>query len=230
MLDLEHRVNSGRIARGSVEHAVGIGSSRLLGLIFDSPPFVNLSVLTGFSDRETFTLRHNDLDLQNVLVDEEGNVTGILDWDGCIAVPRCIGSVAVPRFLCTDWLPRIDLERSPHMAWKLKEYRNEYATALENCGCTDAPLYTRKSAMYQAAIATITYDYEVERLLSRVLSEISEVRGVNLDSLAEILGHKWMEMEGFLADLMGRLFGPDEPMSSGNAKAEDGATQYDCHS
>jgi hypothetical protein len=40
---------------------------------------------------ETFVLRHPDLDLQNILVDDDGNVTGNIDWDNCLAVPQCIG-------------------------------------------------------------------------------------------------------------------------------------------
>jgi aminoglycoside phosphotransferase (APT) family kinase protein len=46
---------------------------------------------------ETFTIHHNDLDLQNILVDDDGNVTGIIDWDAAFIAPRCMA--AGPLFL-----------------------------------------------------------------------------------------------------------------------------------
>jgi len=57
---------------------------------------------------DSFVLQHDDLDLQNILTDSEGNITGILDWDGSLAMPRCIGHAAVPKFLRRDWFPNSD--------------------------------------------------------------------------------------------------------------------------
>jgi hypothetical protein len=121
-----------------------------------------------YSKKETFTLRHNDLDLQNNLVDDEGNITGIIDWDGCLTLPRCIGSAAVPKFLRADWFPHRNLDRSPHMTWKLRAYRTQYASYLKDCGCQDAE-YTEKSALYQAAIHAITSSMDFDELIIKVL-------------------------------------------------------------
>ena len=86
------------------------GNRRVLGIVFSS--LVNRA-----GALETFTIHHDDLDLQNVLVDQEGNETGIIDWDKSYAAPRCIGAAAVPVFLRNAWFPRYthDLRIGPHM-------------------------------------------------------------------------------------------------------------------
>lgn len=48
------------------------GIRKIFDIIFSQPVFNSL-------EPETFTLHHNDLDFQNILVDEQGIVTGIID-------------------------------------------------------------------------------------------------------------------------------------------------------
>ena len=52
-----------------------------------------------------FVLTHPDLDIQNVLVSEEGTLRGLIDWDGVAAVPKCIGNERYPSWLIRDWDP-----------------------------------------------------------------------------------------------------------------------------
>ncbi|KAK7419039.1 hypothetical protein QQX98_003541 [Neonectria punicea] len=52
-----------------------------------------------------FVLTHPDFDIQNVLVSEDGQVQGIIDWDGVAAVPRAIGNESYPSWLTRDWDP-----------------------------------------------------------------------------------------------------------------------------
>ncbi|KAF2096912.1 kinase-like protein [Rhizodiscina lignyota] len=54
-----------------------------------------------------FVLTHPDLNLQNVLVNEEGDLVGLIDWDGVRAVPRCLGNEAYPKWLLKDWNPLV---------------------------------------------------------------------------------------------------------------------------
>ena len=54
-----------------------------------------------------FVLRHPDLNMQNIMVSEDGTVVGIIDWDGVAAVPRVLGNECYPMFLTRDWNPRI---------------------------------------------------------------------------------------------------------------------------
>jgi hypothetical protein len=76
-----------------------------------------------------FVSQHRDLALQKILVDESGNVTGILDWYGSIAFPRSVGPASVPAFLRRDWLPDF-LERPPYLCWWAPHYREIYAAAM----------------------------------------------------------------------------------------------------
>ena len=52
-----------------------------------------------------FVLTHPDLDLQNILVADDGTITGLIDWDGVAAVPREIGCAQYPLWLMRDWVP-----------------------------------------------------------------------------------------------------------------------------
>lgn len=54
---------------------------------------------------QVFVLSHPDLDIQNVIVTEEGELCGLIDWDGIAAVPRCIGNERYPSWLTRDWDP-----------------------------------------------------------------------------------------------------------------------------
>jgi hypothetical protein len=78
------------------------GMHKIIDIIFSCPPFSSKS---STEEKGTFVIRHPELDLQTVLTDDEGNVTGIIDWNGAVTAPRCIGFSALPHFLVHDWLP-----------------------------------------------------------------------------------------------------------------------------
>ncbi|KPM45198.1 hypothetical protein AK830_g1369 [Neonectria ditissima] len=50
-----------------------------------------------------FVLAHPDFDIQNILVAEDGQLQGIIDWDGVVARPRSTGNEAYPSWLTRDW-------------------------------------------------------------------------------------------------------------------------------
>ena len=122
------------------------GVRKILDIVFAHPVFNS-------QQDETFVLQHEDLDLQNILTDAEGNVTGIIDWDGYLAMPRCVGHAAVPNFLRRDWFPGT-VTRRPHMSFQTEYYREVYAAAMVKAGNPDA-IYTLKSPIYQAAFAAL---------------------------------------------------------------------------
>ncbi|KAL4878348.1 kinase-like domain-containing protein [Aspergillus karnatakaensis] len=62
------------------------------------------------ADGRGFVLAHPDLDLQNVIVSREGEVRGIIDWDGVGAVPRSCGCEAYPEWLMGDWRVELPFE------------------------------------------------------------------------------------------------------------------------
>jgi aminoglycoside phosphotransferase (APT) family kinase protein len=144
-------------------------------------PFFALSQLPPFTmnsgQKETFTIHHNNLDLQNIFVDAEGDITGIIDWDGSFAAPRCIDTGAAPFFLQKDWMPHYlnNLETSPYIAWKTHYYREIYAAALVEAGNPDAK-YATNSPIYQAALNTIYQVGDFYDFLDKLCAEIPHFR------------------------------------------------------
>ena len=52
---------------------------------------------------ESFVLLHPDFDIQNFIVSEEGDLQGIIDWDGFTVAPRSLGNERYPGWLSRDW-------------------------------------------------------------------------------------------------------------------------------
>ncbi|KAF2032962.1 hypothetical protein EK21DRAFT_86693 [Setomelanomma holmii] len=122
------------------------GIHKFLNLVLALPVFQS-------EPNDFYVLQHDDLDLQNILTDENGNITGLIDWDGSLAVPHCIGPAAVPVFLRRDWYPRYS-NRRLDITLSLAHYRKIYATAMVEAG-NPVAMYTTKSMIYQAAFAAI---------------------------------------------------------------------------
>lgn len=77
-----------------------------------------------------FVLCPPDFDSQNVLVDDKGNVTGIIDWDLCRTMPPHLGYASYPVWITRDWDPLMygwpseqEYEDSPET---LQRYRAHY--------------------------------------------------------------------------------------------------------
>ncbi|OTA67160.1 hypothetical protein K449DRAFT_309236, partial [Hypoxylon sp. EC38] len=77
-----------------------------------------------------FTLCPPDFDAQNILVDEQGNITGWLDWEHTHTVPRPVGYAKYPSWIMSDWdtlmggWPGIP-EDPPEVLELYREYYNE---------------------------------------------------------------------------------------------------------
>jgi aminoglycoside phosphotransferase (APT) family kinase protein len=129
------------------------GALKCFSILFDHSVFKP-------TQPETFAIHHTDLDLQNIFVDDDGNVTGIIDWDNAFAAPRCIGTASAPLSLQKDWLPDYlnNLDTGLYMGWKTHSYRGIYAAALLEAGNHDA-IYTTNSAIYRAAF-TAAWDLQ----------------------------------------------------------------------
>lgn len=52
-----------------------------------------------------FVLSRPDLNIQNIIVSDDGKLQGIIDWDGVVAVPRTCGNESYPLWLIRDWFP-----------------------------------------------------------------------------------------------------------------------------
>ena len=95
------------------------------------------------TEEKPFVLAHPDLDNQNILVNNDGSLAGIIDWDWIAAVPHCIGCQSLPKFLTQDYNPAtyaydVEIGRpfEGHFAdspAKLASYRAIYAQFMESC-------------------------------------------------------------------------------------------------
>lgn len=164
------------------------------------------------NEPEQFILWHDDLDLQNIIVDHRGNVLGIVDWDGCMAVPACLGHTSLPTFLRRDWLEDHTMATWPYMTWSYNRYREIYTEAMKiACGSDDRDAqYTQKSAIYQGVLAAL-HDAECcKEVLGKMLIELDNFRRVDLGNFCVRLGNGWEKAEKILAEKFEELLGPGE--------------------
>ena len=52
---------------------------------------------------DLFVLAHPDFDIRNFGVSEDGELQGIIDWDGVAVIPRSLGNEKYPGWLTRDW-------------------------------------------------------------------------------------------------------------------------------
>lgn len=104
---------------------------------------------------EQFVLAIPDFDAQNVMVDDEGDVTGIIDWDLVQTAPPYAGYTSYPSFITRDWNPLMygwpklaDSENSPE---ELERYRAYYNQQMGSAlGWAGDWMYTEKSHIAEA--------------------------------------------------------------------------------
>ncbi|UNI22120.1 hypothetical protein JDV02_008040 [Purpureocillium takamizusanense] len=113
------------------------------------------SVLPCLVSRNGFVLCPPDFDSQNVMVDEQGNVTGLIDWDLTQTMPRFLGYARYPSWITRDWDPlmygwpkMVNSEDSPEA---LERYRAYYKKELGRALCWQGDWeFTEKSHVAEA--------------------------------------------------------------------------------
>ena len=141
------------------------------------------------STKETFVISLPDFDSQNIMIDEQGNLTGIIDWDHVQTVPRFLGYASFPGWITRDWDPLMyvyyhlpDRENSPE---ELKRYRRRYKAKMHEMlrGGGDAR-YTGKSHIFENVGIAMMNDGPrsniVEKILERVFPVTEDYRTFNL--------------------------------------------------
>ncbi|KAF2662522.1 hypothetical protein K491DRAFT_673040 [Lophiostoma macrostomum CBS 122681] len=167
------------------------GIMEVLKLAFGSSP-ISSSKEKASDIQESFVLTHNDLDLQNIYVDDNFNIVGIIDWDLTVTAPRCVGFSSFPVFLREDWDPDYDLETAKHMPWSLAEYRMLYTGYMKQAtsgpdGLGDGK-YTSRSHMYYAAYSVGMYSAATQYFVERICKELPLLRSLDHDTFLENFG------------------------------------------
>ena len=144
------------------------------------------------TDHETFVLCPPDYDSQNFLIDNEGNLTGILDWDMVQTVPRYLGYACYPGWITRDWDPLMynhpsEIENTPE---ELEGFREQWDNKMrELLGGEKDYRFTSKSHIFDNVVITAQDPRCRSHIVCKVLSAIfQEEDEVDCDSLIQELG------------------------------------------
>lgn len=156
---------------------LAIGSRALLDMMVSSLP---LSTERESSNRESFVLSLPDFDSQNVMIDEQGNLTGIIDWDNVQTVPRFLGFSSFPSWITRDWDPIMyhypankERENSPE---ELKRYRQRYNSTMREMLHGKGDLrFVNKSHIFQAIAIAACDDVHRLEIVRKIVARVSRI-------------------------------------------------------
>ena len=93
------------------------------------------SIPPDLADPSTCCLSLHDFNYQNILVDEKGNVTAVIDWDRVQSLPASAGPARFPAWITPDWDPACYDYQGDHKFMDspqdLLRYRKHYAAAFD---------------------------------------------------------------------------------------------------
>ncbi|KAF2099067.1 hypothetical protein NA57DRAFT_56696 [Rhizodiscina lignyota] len=157
------------------------GMYKLFSVILDYFPYSKLTTKHD-SGPETFVLTPPDFDWQNIMVDDDGNVTGFIDWDRVSTMPRYLGWAGAPQFLIRNYYhdyewPRRDglaaLSPAEHTHYQ-KLYTRYMEDACRNLGDDVQDWkFTSKSHLIDNLAEAIGCDEMMEDTLWKVLDNIA---------------------------------------------------------
>lgn len=154
-----------------------------------------------------FVLRPPDLNPQNVMVDEQGNITGLIDWDLVQTLPRCVGYARYPGWITRDWDPLMygwphmaDSEDSPEDLERYRAYYNkELGKALNWQGDWK---FTNKSHITEAVwIATLSRMNRLEICQKMVQTALKVDSEAALDVVFDIGAGYYKKKEWDMLDI-----------------------------
>lgn len=155
-------------------------------------------------------LAHPDLDIQNVLVAEDGTLQAIIDWDGVCSVPRAIGNERFPSWLTRDWDPAMygwseDMERGiePLGLWEdspetLRKYRSIYGGFMQSFVDSKNNLLfglTRNSIICENLLIAANDPLCTSGILQKVFSEIRNLIRTDVPHSESIGGEELDEFD-----------------------------------
>lgn len=143
------------------------------------------------SGMNPFVLAHPDMGIQNIIVADNGELLGIIDWDGVSAVPRSVGNERYPNWITRDWDPMMyghteAMEQGiePEGLWEdspaeLRQARRMYRSSMTEFRRTTATEchtdLTRVSLIAEnldiAASAPECRDHIVQKLINEILAK-----------------------------------------------------------
>jgi hypothetical protein len=133
------------------------------------PPFLDTA--------PAVSLGHPDCNYQNIFTSDEGEITGIIDWDGTRTLPRALSFARYPSWITKDWDPaKYGYDepdcRDEDSPAQLLSYRRKYAASMEkfhlpeeNYSVHDTTLSQILEAVEIAVEDTVCRPWILKRLL-----------------------------------------------------------------
>ncbi|KAF7293115.1 hypothetical protein MKEN_01468900 [Mycena kentingensis (nom. inval.)] len=159
-------------------------TTKILDLLLPSLPFLH--------EERCFSLTMPDFGLQNVMVDEDGNVTALIDWDYAQTRPSYLAFARYPSWLTRDWDPLMygwphvpEREDSPE---ELGRYRKHYLAELKAAlaGTPDADAYklTERAHIFEAVYITLECPPNATAICQKFIKEATAVvKGQGIEGL-----------------------------------------------
>jgi aminoglycoside phosphotransferase (APT) family kinase protein len=166
------------LSNGEDCSALGLGAKKITSMMISLLP-----LLKHRDGDETSVISLPDFDSQNIMVDDEGDVTGILDWDLVQTVPRFLGYCRYPEWITRDWDPiryeylqhnNCERENCPE---ELKNYRKWYEIEMKKCLRGGDARFTTKSHIYEAVAIAATSDDSRLEVVRNILERIFKAVG-----------------------------------------------------
>jgi hypothetical protein len=169
------------------------------------------------AEDEVFYICHGDQDSQNILVDESGNVTGIIDWDRVDTQVGIFGWARFPHFLCSDWYPDYiwpDSDENSMSPQELEHYRDCYARYLHDAANGEGDSrFTSKTMIMGAVECAIGVKFDHFDPLGKILQQI--IPRMDIDGFLYRLGDDgWLPgQKEFFGIELAKLLEPNPALS-----------------
>lgn len=192
-------------------HLMAVGCRELLTRMIACLPLSVDETLDEGND-ETFVLTAPDFDSQNFMIDEQGNLTGIIDWDHVHTMPRCLGYCRYPEWITRDCDPlryEYPSSRKEDSPEQLRQYRQQYAKEMFRHldGQGDAR-FAKKSHIFGSVwIAAARYDCQVSLMAKLLDRALARDQYLNKFALMDNIGEgDWVMSEAQVMDAFRALF------------------------
>jgi Phosphotransferase enzyme family len=176
--------------------------SALIDSTLDGPPFV---------------LSHPDFDSQNVLVDDDGTITGIIDWDSVDVRSRQGAAAAYPMWLTVDWDPLFygwDKDSSPEdnarydSPAELANYRRAYLNAITRASRGKLTHITQNSHIWTTLYIAVSNRMATWQIVDLLLKFVFGSRVLAYEVRKGIEGGAWYALgrtPGTIAEITAML-------------------------
>ena len=210
----------GNCKRGIVEQ----GAYKLLRLLIEWCLIEDISS----GQEKPFVLAHPDLDGQNIIVNDDGSLAGIIDWDGSAAVPHCIGSQSLPKFLTRDYDPGnyASEDCAVDSPAELTCYRAMYAQFIESYLSRNDRVNLAKSRRHAAHVRRSRKEAACTTRRSLITSTLYLATKVPSE-MQRLIVHLFNELEQLTAAEWNEESSTDDSEEGGSEDGDTEATELD---